>query len=684
VITDDTTLPAGVTQTEGTDPTAVTAVAGTDTFTDNDGFYQPAEVCGFIYEDINGNGVQDGAEAGILGVDVVITASDGTTQTVTTDANGEYCAEVVPGNTTADVDETTLPPGVLQTEGTDPTSVTAVGGTTEDIGTDGYYELTEICGHLYIDTDANGMQDAGEPNLVGVDVVITNSAGVPTTVTTDGNGDYCLEVPPGLTITDIDETDPDYPAGYTQTEGGDPTFTVAQAGMSNDAGNDGFTVATIFGHVYLDSNNNGVQDPGEPNLPGVDVVLQESDGTVTTVTTDGNGDWMSEVEPGLVIADVDETTLPAGVTQTEGDDPTFSVAALGMNIDGGTDGYYQPAEVFGFVFFDEDGNGIFDGADYPLSGVDVVITQADGSTVIATTDAAGDWSSDVLPGATTADVDETTLPADVEQSAGVDPNTVTAVAGTSVDAGFDGYTLTEIFGHLYLDDNNNGVQDPGEPDLPNIDVILTLSDGSTLVVPSDANGDWMSVVPAGLTVADVDETDPDFPLVYEQTEGTDPTVIPVPLGSSTDAGNDGYYIGVPDITPVITFIPTNVNGVTDMFFTIKVQELLFEDTDGLITLIFPVDSRLTFTYDQSLTNFGPFSLDNPEWTYDGSNPSFHVWTSNTVIPGGSSSILGFEAVYDPQNTTGEVPFTVTIITGSGSEVNDANNIDAETLDYFSN
>ncbi|PQJ14338.1 hypothetical protein [Nonlabens xylanidelens] len=44
---------------------------------------------------------------------------------------GAYTAIVVAaGDRTVDIDETTLPTGAVQTEGTDPTTVTVVSGTT--------------------------------------------------------------------------------------------------------------------------------------------------------------------------------------------------------------------------------------------------------------------------------------------------------------------------------------------------------------------------------------------------------------------------------------------------------------------------------------------------------------------------------------------------------------------------
>jgi uncharacterized repeat protein (TIGR01451 family) len=98
-------------------------------------------VSGHVYEDTNGNGVQDAGEPDLAGVQVEITDSAGNTQTVTTDANGDYSATVPAGDTTIDIVDATLPAGVTQTEGTDTTTVTVPsGGTASDI--DGYQPPT--------------------------------------------------------------------------------------------------------------------------------------------------------------------------------------------------------------------------------------------------------------------------------------------------------------------------------------------------------------------------------------------------------------------------------------------------------------------------------------------------------------------------------------------------------------
>ena len=67
--------------------------------------------------------------------------------------------------------------------------------------------------------------------------------GVSRTITTDANGEWTAPVPPGTTTIEVDESDPQFPAGATRTETL-PTTVDAVAGASLAVGNEGYFVAT--------------------------------------------------------------------------------------------------------------------------------------------------------------------------------------------------------------------------------------------------------------------------------------------------------------------------------------------------------------------------------------------------------------------------------------------------------
>jgi len=130
------------------------------------------QVAGIVYIDKNNNGVYDAGDTPLPGVDVVITDSGGNVLTVTTDGSGFYSAIVPSGNTTVDVDNADLPPGVVLASGsTDWTivNVPAGGTATDNTG----YRLPAntglVNGYVYDDVNGNGLYELGiDTPLVGV------------------------------------------------------------------------------------------------------------------------------------------------------------------------------------------------------------------------------------------------------------------------------------------------------------------------------------------------------------------------------------------------------------------------------------------------------------------------------------------------------------------------------------
>ena len=129
-------------------------------------------------------------------------------------------------------------------------------------------------------------------------------------------------------------------------------------------------------------------------------------------------------------------------------------------------------------------------------------------------------------------------------------------------------------------------------------------------------------------------------------------------------------------------MPSSIQGISDVYIIVDVFELAGVDTDGPITIRIPSDSRFTFDYDETLSNIGFDSVNNSDWTYQGDNGIFHVFTANTTITGNTKSSFGYISSYDPENTEGQTTLSVTVVPGSGNECEFVNNFDAEVLIYF--
>ena len=582
------------------DPYTV-AVSGGGTYPADFGYYgAPAVLGNRVWAD-NGDGIQQGGEPGLAGVEVTLTIDwpNGPDSTVvtSTDANGyysfgnllldeDYNASTIGNPATTGLPKFTItvatPAGgtpTLIAVGSDPavdsnnpagTVTTVDQGQTNDTYDFGYTGLGYVNGRVYEDSTTGGTLGVYDPGIdtpqAGVTVTITDSASVVHIVTTDANGLFSQPVPAGATKVDVDQTTLTGIVNPTLTtnasgEGSDPTVvTVPSGGSATD--NTGYvtnaTSQTVTGKVYEDKDNSGTFTSGDVAQGGASVVITDSNGGVYTVTTNGTGDFSQAVPAGATTVDVDETTLsitnPTLTTNAsgEGSDPTTVTVPAGGTANDNT-GYVANATaqtVTGKVYEDVNGNGVYDsGTDTPQVGAKVVITASNGGVTTVTTDANGDFSQAVPPGATTVNVDETTLSITSPtlttnaSNQGSDPTVVNVPAsGTGVDnTGYVGPTsVTKVTGHLYIDTNGDGNQDPGEPNLPNVNVVITPVTGSPFTVTTDANGNWTATVPPGATTANVDETDPDFPAGYVQTEGTDPTTVTAVLGATTPTDNDGF------------------------------------------------------------------------------------------------------------------------------------------------
>ncbi|MCB0641657.1 MAG: HYR domain-containing protein, partial [Phaeodactylibacter sp.] len=160
----------------------------------------------------------------------------------------------------------------------------------------GYYLPAELGDFVWLDANANGTQDPGEPGIAGVTVILdgTTGAGEPVQLTqlTGSMGEYLFtnlqpgtykvtfQAPAGLMLTAVndpdatDATDSDAdPAmggmtGNYTLESGDSELTV-------DAGY--FGNASIGDFVWNDLNANGIQDPNEPGIANVLVELTGTD-----------------------------------------------------------------------------------------------------------------------------------------------------------------------------------------------------------------------------------------------------------------------------------------------------------------------------------------------------------------------------------------------------------------------
>ncbi len=264
---------------------------------------------------------------------------------------------------------------------------------------------------------------------------------------------------------------------------------------------------SIGDDVFIDLNNNGVRDPGEPGIagvtvklldPGADGVCSASDAVLKTTITNGNGQYLFSVQPGDYCVIVDETAIPDGLDLGA----TFTNPYGPVTIDEGED--YRDAD-FGYVpddmaligdkvWNDGNSNGVQDPGEVGIGGVTVKLYEpgADGVcgnaddvlSATTTTNAAGFYQFAVTPGSWCVMVDETTLPAGSSWTltGGVNPHGPIVVnAGDVYDEADFGYATDAQLGSIgdlvFFDANRNGVFEPGqgEQGIANVTIDLFLA-----------------------------------------------------------------------------------------------------------------------------------------------------------------------------------------------------------------
>jgi uncharacterized protein (DUF2141 family) len=382
-------------------------------------------------------------------------------------------------------------------------------------------------------------------------VTLSNGA----TTTTNASGFYSFANLPAGTYS-VTESDLNgyVSTGDTQGANDNVVGNITVAAGATSSGNNFFDWqrGTITGYVYNDLNGNGSFDTGEPGINGVTVTL--SNGATTTTNASGFYSFTNLAAGTYSVTETDRNGyVSTGDTQGANDNVVSGiVAVVGLTSSGNNFFDWQPATISGHLYYDVNGNGTQDTGEPNLANVDVLVTDVLGHVQTVSTDGSGNWIATVLPGSTTAvvrtaDPDFTAVvPAGWTQTQGTPTNPATAVAGSNTNAGTDGYyTPGTIAGHLYFDVNGNGAQEPGEPDLTNVDVLVTDVLGHTQTVSTDGSGNWIAAVPPGSTTAIVQTTDPDFTAIVSsnwiQSEGTPTNPATAVAGANIHVGNDGYY-----------------------------------------------------------------------------------------------------------------------------------------------
>jgi len=188
-----------------------------------------------VWNDADGDGVQDGGEAGLNGVTVRLLDGDGNVlATTVTSGDGNYSfGNLAAGAYAVQVVSSTLPAGMVQTYdadglGTPHTAPVALANGATNNNVDFGYRVPPtltLGDRVWDDTDGDGFQDGTETGLNGVTVRLLNSGGsVIATTVTSGDGNYSFPNLTAGTYT-VQVVSSTLPAGYTPTYNANGTGT---------------------------------------------------------------------------------------------------------------------------------------------------------------------------------------------------------------------------------------------------------------------------------------------------------------------------------------------------------------------------------------------------------------------------------------------------------------------------
>jgi len=468
-------------------PGSVTLSSGATSNGGSFGNFKLQVISGQKFEDLSGDGVKNGSDAGLSGWTIFNDrnnngAVDSGEESTVTGANGSYSLNVGPG--TVRIRELSQT-GWVQTTA-NPASYTGTSGDNRSSVDFGNFKKYTISGFKFEDLNGNGQRDAGEPGLAGWTIFndVNNNSNPDSgeaSTTTGANGSYTLELGPGTyRIREVLQ------GGWIQTLAVASGSGQSGTNLSNkNLGN--FKLVTVSGLKFNDIN--GDQNPaGDPGLGGWTIFDDvnnngQLDSGEQSTTTAGNGTWsFTGVGPRqLRIREVQQT----GWEQTTTNPAVFSTIS-GTNVTGINFGNRVKAEtgtISGFKFNDLNGNGVRDAGEPGIENWTIYLDQNlngqldSGETSVKTTSNGSFQFSSLAAGTyrvrevlLTGWQQTTTNPADV----------VLAAGGTKDNVLFGNFQQVSISGAKFNDLNANGVRDTGEAGLSGWTIFLDTNNNGVL------------------------------------------------------------------------------------------------------------------------------------------------------------------------------------------------------------
>ncbi|HAQ37096.1 MAG TPA: hypothetical protein DCX89_01165 [Saprospirales bacterium] len=425
------------------------------------GVYQRGKVGDYVWEDLNGNGLQDAGEPGVFNFKVLLKTCNGTlVQTKYTDQYGYYLFDnIIPGQYLLDFSQNAEPYFTLKNQGTNTsidsdvnqitgqTSCFAVTSGSVNYTIDaGLLKVASVGDFVWEDINGNGIQEDGEPGVEGIQAKLyrVNSGGTVFIgdAYTNESGYYIFQnIAPGtyyikyilggtnwqVTVPNVNndfiDSDVTHANGFNSTS----NFVLLPGQHNPDVDAGLYICAEVGDLVWCDFTPNHYWQTGENGINGVEVELYRKmeDTWVfwTSVITEyhngsmpGDGFWSACVIPGEYYAkyNLPENSNFLLVDPFIGGNPEYDSDVTNAFGHGTTDafilqsgdvktdlgaGYYYGGIIGDRVWYDLNQNGLQDTGEPSASGILVEVFGVEGKIADDITDSNGNYTIDnLIPG----------------------------------------------------------------------------------------------------------------------------------------------------------------------------------------------------------------------------------------------------------------------------------------------
>ncbi|MEY3419940.1 MAG: hypothetical protein RIR48_220, partial [Bacteroidota bacterium] len=391
-----------------------------------------ASIGGFVWEDLNANGIQDNGEPGISGDTVFI---KGESQNVIafslfalSDQNGRYLFSNLQAGTyfilftkrsgfeftDPDKGNDDIDSDAALATGKTPSITVTIGQAVRNIDA-GLFRRGIIGDFVWNDLNENGLQDTNEPGLPGVILTLSNELGNSfVTDTSDSKGLYLFEkirpgnytveaqLPSGFKAATVNTSDNMLNSDFVTTASITKTSQITIVSNNQNLNIDlGLSIvkSKISGVAWKDSNGNGLKDPNEAILDNVIVSLMNvNEEILKKDTTDALGVYLFvDVDPGIYKIKFssmqnmfftysnlgNNDAVDSDVLDQAGVTSQISVIA-GQDINNVSAGYVNSGSIGDFVWIDSNKDGIQSAGEAGLNGVKIYLLNNAGVVVDST------------------------------------------------------------------------------------------------------------------------------------------------------------------------------------------------------------------------------------------------------------------------------------------------------------